>query len=303
MATDENATAQSGGGPERKDDNRWGPIGWLYRRYKDYDKWSGRWDWLNWLVEMWKTHTAVSVAATSTAAVTVAGGVIIADPELRERYLPFLAPEKPAVVETVAATPPPPPAEPVAQTVATESWGSSLIFPIEGRDTAGRRAAFDIAVLPGDLTWARKSSSELEQGGAIIAEADVPGRIFSPELRAGLARSQAYMAVGLASQEGRQEEEAQRADRRSQTAAGWLVAVVEAGRPVWTLNLGQYKGGCKAVEGGMSNTAWQRPVIVVGVRPDAADVKLDEAFADAMSGKSNLPSRECYTNFDLKQFR
>jgi hypothetical protein len=303
MASGENASAQ-GGGPERKGRDRWGPIGWLYRRWQTYDKWSGRWDWLNWLVEMWKTHTAVSVAATSTAAVTVVGGVVIADPELRERYLPFLAPEKPPVVETVAATPPPPPpTEPVVQTVATESWGSSLIFPIEGRDNAGRRAAFDIAVLPSDLTWARKSSSELGQNGTIIAQGDVPARIFSAELRAGLARSQGYMAVGLASQEGRQEEETQRADRRSQTAAGWLVAVVEPGRPVWTLNLGQYKGGCKAAEGGMPNTAWQRPVIVVGVRPDGADVKLDEAFADAMSGKTNLPSRECYTNFDLKQFR
>jgi hypothetical protein len=303
MTSGENVPA--GDAPERKDEDRWGPIGWVYRRYQDYDKWSGRWDWLSWLVEMWKTHTAVSVAATSTAAVTVAGGIIVADPELRERYLPFLAPEKPPAVQTVAAIPPapPPPAEPVAQTVATESWGSSLIFPIEGRDATGRRAAFDIAVLPSDLTWARKSSSELEQNGGIIAKADVPARIFSGELRTGLSRSQAYMAVGLASQEGRQDEEAQRADRRSQTAAGWLASVVEAERPIWTLNLGQYKGGCKAAESGLAGTAWQRPVIVVGIRPDAADVRLDEAFADAMSGKSNLPSRECYTNFDLKRFR
>jgi hypothetical protein len=229
---------------------------------------------------------------------------VIADPELRERYLPFLTPERPPVVETVAATPSPPPApnEPAVQTVATESWGSSLIFPIEGRDTAGRQAAFDIAVLPSDLTWARKSASDLEQSGGVIAQGDVPARVFSPELRAGLERSQAYMAVGLASQEGRQQEETERAARRSETAAGWLASVVAAERPIFTLNLGQFKGGCK-VEGAISGTAWQRPVIVVGIRPADAEVKLDEAFANAMSGKSNLPSRECYTNFDLKRFR
>src|SRR5690606_6673119 len=123
-------------------------FGWMFRGYKQYDKWSGRYDWFNWLISMFKTHTATSVALTSgVAAVTVAAVVVVANPNLRRQYLPVLwSPE----------------------TVQTENWGSSVIYPIEGHDTEGRHAAFDVAVLPSDLTWSRSSDTDLEQAGGLI---------------------------------------------------------------------------------------------------------------------------------------
>jgi hypothetical protein len=210
--------------------------------------------------------------------------------------------------EDVVATPEAPPAaEPVAaapaeETVQTQNWGSSVIFPIEGRDAAQKRAAFDVAVLPTDLTWAHKSSSAVTQGGAAIAAEETANRVFTPELRDGLNRSSEVIAVGLASQEGQVTEEAERARQRSLTAANWLASAVPPEKAIWTLNLGQFKGSCKAAEGA-TGTSWQRPLIIVGIREQEEGVDITEAFADAISGKSNLPSRDCYTNFDLSKFR
>jgi hypothetical protein len=276
---------------KKKDDEDRGIFAWFYRWYDRYDSWSGRYDWFNWLMGYFKAHTVATVATAGAAAVAVGGVVVMTNPELKDRWLPPKQVEQP-----VAAMP----AEPVA--VTTQRWGSSVIFPIEGKDLAQRRAAFDVAVLPKDLTWARKSATQLALADATIAEDEAPARIVTPELREGLSRSAALIAVGLASQEGQVAEETERARQRAATAAGWLGSAFGAETPIWTLNLGQFRGGCQAANE-TADTSWQRPVIVVGIRSQEDAVNLTEAFADAMSGKSNLPSRDCYTNFDLTRFR
>lgn len=278
----ENDPDATGAGPEKKDDRGDGFLRWAYRNYKRFDTWKSRYEWLEWLMNLFKAHTATSVAvASGTAAVAVAAAVVVASPDLRREYLPFLS---------------------SLDTVQTENWGSSVIFPIVGHDEEGRRAAFDVAVLPKDLTWSRRSDSELDQAGSLIPNADVPNRVFTPELRQGLSRSGALIAVGLASQEGELSAETARALRRGRTAAAWLVSISAADKPVWVLNLGQFTGKCEAAAD-TSGTSWQRPLIVVGIREQEAQVDIDEAFADAISNKSNLPSRECYTSFDLTRFR
>ncbi len=211
--------------------------------------------------------------------------------------------QRPLPVEKVVDAPPAAPAAPVAEVaVPTQQWGSSVVFPIEGHDAAQKRAAFDVAVLPTDLTWARKSSTVVTQGDQPIPEQDTADRVFTPELRSGLDRSGQVIAVGLASQEGQVQEEAERARQRALTAAGWLTKAVPPEKGIWTLNLGQFKGACKAAEGA-NGTSWQRPLIIVGIREQDEGVNLTEAFDNAISGKSNLPSRDCYTNFDLVKFR
>ena len=276
----------------KKEEDRGGIFGWLYRWYDRYDTWSGRWDWLMGFI---KANTAATVATTGAAAVAVTGAVVIANPDLRDRWFPPAA----SIEKPVAAIAQEPKAE---VKVETQRWGASVVFPIEGKDLAQKRAAFDVAVLPSNLAWARKSSTELVQGSTAIAEGEAAARIFSAELRDGLSRSTEVIAVGLASQEGQRAEEAERARRRAASAAGWLATAVGGNVPIWTLNLGQFRGTCKATTEA-ADTGWQRPVIIVGVRSQETGVNLTEAFADAISGKSNLPSRDCYTNFDLARFR
>ena len=44
-------------------------------------------------------------------------------------------------------------------------------------------------------------------------------------------------------------------------------------------------------------------MIFAGVREKAEGANLEEALADAISGHDNLPSRECYSRFDLAKVR
>ncbi len=277
----------SGENPREEDEGeRFGPIRWLYRRYKQYDTWSGRWDWLKWLLEMFRTHTITSVAATGTTAAAVTGtAVVLSDPELRERWLPFIF------------------AEQTAETVETLRWGDVVVYPVTGQDDAGRAADFDVAVLPAGVTWVQESTTVLERDGDRIPVTGTTEAIFTPELRDGLNRSDAVMAVGLASQEGRQDIETERARRRGMTAAGWLEEAVAPETPVWMLNLGQYQSDCPTAREDATGTSWQRPVIFVGIRPEDQEVRLSEAFANAISGKTNLPSQQCYTSFDVTRIR
>jgi hypothetical protein len=192
---------------------------------------------------------------------------------------------------------------PEAVAVETQRWGSSIIFPIEGRDSAGKHAAFDVAVLPKELSWVSKSWTQLAMSGETIPDDQLTDRLFTQELRDGLSKSKQVVAVGLASQEGQVEEETERAANRAKTAAGWLANAVGAETSIWMLNLGQFKkSGCPA-QTETTDTSWQRPVILVGVKSQDEGTDLVQAFADAISGKSNLPSRECYTSFDLARFR
>ncbi len=271
---------------KEEDRERFGAIRWLYRRYKQYDKWSGRWDWLKWLLEMFRTHTITSVAVSGTTAAAVTGtAVVLSDPQLREQWLPFIF------------------AEQTGETVQTKRWGNVVVYPVTGADDAGREADFDVAVLPADVTWVQQSTTVLERDGARIPAGAITDEIFTPELRAGLGQSDAVMAIGLASQEGRQDIETERARRRGGTAAGWLEDVAAPDKPVWMLNLGQYRSDCPTAPEDITGTSWQRPVIFVGVRPEDEEVRLHEAFADAISGKTNLPSQQCYTSFEVVRIR
>ena len=208
-----------------------------------------------------------------------------------DRSSPALPPQV-----TAAAAP-----EPVA--VATERWGGSVVFPIEGKDASGKNAAFDVAVLPKELAWVSKSSTHLALAGEQIPDDQLNDRLFTPELREGLGKSRQVMAIGLASQEGQVEEETARAGDRAKNAAAWLTNAVPPETGIWLLNLGQFKKtGCPA-QTETTDTSWQRPVIIVGVKSQDEGTDLAQAFANAISGKSNLPSRECYTAFDLSRFR
>jgi len=192
---------------------------------------------------------------------------------------------------------------PEAAKIETQRWGNAVIFPIVGKDGSGKNAIFDVAVLSKDFAWARKSATQLVQGTEPIPDADLIERVFTPELRDVLAQSSQVMAVGLASQEGQVEEETERANERAKTAAKWLSGAVKAETVIWQLNLGQFKKSGCAAQTETADSSWQRPVILVGVKSSDDGVNLTEAFADAINGKSNLPSRDCYTSFDLTQYR
>lgn len=181
--------------------------------------------------------------------------------------------------------------------VATERWGdSSVVYPIEGVDKAGRRARFDVVLLTKQYTWLWGSDLYLMKDAKSLQQEEIVKTVLGGELKAGLSRSPEVIAVGVASQEGASSTELIRARRRAETSAKWLKQALPANVKVALLNLGQYKADCGTAG---RDSSWQRPFMMIGVREQDRGVVLTEALADALSGKSNMPGPDCYSSFEM----
>lgn len=178
---------------------------------------------------------------------------------------------------------------------------STHVFSIIGFDKAGRRAAFDVLVLAKEYAWVRGSTREIAKAGRTLGETDVVGELFSAPVRAALGNAEELIAVGIASQEGDQATEQQRAADRAARTAEWLSAAVGTRRPISILNLGRYREPCQACE--TADTSWQRPFVVIAVRDREPQVVTGDALADALEGRANLPSPDRYSRFVLTRVR
>ncbi|MCB1520155.1 MAG: hypothetical protein KDJ37_06215 [Hyphomicrobiaceae bacterium] len=178
---------------------------------------------------------------------------------------------------------------------------STFAYVIQGADAGGRRVDFDLIVANKDFSWQRGSTEKLERSGKALSLEVLNSVLFDELVRARLRVAKELIAVGTASQEGDPTEETYRAGQRAEQTAKWVKPVLETGIPIWTLNLGQYRDPCTACE--TSETAWQRPFLLVAVRRAAWGVDLAEALADALGSASNLPSPDRYSTFGLSRYR
>jgi hypothetical protein len=259
---------------------RW--IDRLWRGYRLYDKGSGWWGRINWLLGLFKTNAGIAAGVAAFGTVGTLGALAIRDHVIEPHRV---------AIETAALKP----KEEVRQT------RNSTVFAIEGKDKAGRRGTFDVVVLNKSFLWVRGSADQLEKDGKTIAGTDLAAAVIDDEVRAALADAKAVIAVGTASQEGNAAEEQGRAERRARSAATLVGAAVADTVPLWTLNLGQYRDPCTNCETG--GTSWQRPFIVIAVKSLEPDTNMGEALADAMNGKERLPSPASYSAFALNQLR
>ena len=177
----------------------------------------------------------------------------------------------------------------------------ATLYGIEGRDEAGRRAAFDLVVLDKRFDWVRGSTTELVRDGKVLSAADIRRDVLGPEVTRRLASAIEIIAVGAASQEGDLVAETHRAGLRARQTAEWVAAAAPKTLPIHTLNLGQYREPCSECE--TADTSWQRPFIVVAVRSKDSGTDIAQALAGAMSGKTNLPSVSAYSTFGFTTFR
>lgn len=187
--------------------------------------------------------------------------------------------------------------------VEKQAMQNAFVFRVDGRDSKGRWAQFDFIVLKSEFTWVKGSADHVERRGQPVPEEETASAVINPELVELLKREKALIAVGLASREGERQAEEDRADQRAQTIVKWFGVKADPAMPVWRLNLGQYNDlACKGQQD--ADTAFERPVIFAGVSAmvaEGADVR--EALINAISDKENLPSRTCYSRFDMVKVR
>jgi len=185
--------------------------------------------------------------------------------------------------------------------ILPKRWNErTLAFPIEGTDSAGRRALFDVVVLTKNYGWVLGSTTELERGDQRLTPRDIEEEVLAPQLREGLGSARELIGVGVASQEGELEREIQRGGLRASRIAQWVQGALGEKIPMWTLNLGRYVEPCSECED--ADTSWQRPFIVIAVRETDQGVNIGEALRSAMSDKENLPSPDRYSTFALSKF-
>lgn len=185
--------------------------------------------------------------------------------------------------------------------IIANKWNErTLAFPIDGKDSAGRYALFDVVVLTKNYGWVKGSTTELERGETRLTAEDVENEVLAPQLRQGLGSARELIAVGLASQEGEKDTEIQRGGLRAQRIAEWVRSAVDQSIPMSTLNLGQYAEPCDDCE--TDDTSWQRPFIVIAVRQAEPGTNISEALRSALSDKENLPSPDRYSSFAMARF-
>lgn len=186
--------------------------------------------------------------------------------------------------------------------ILAHRWNDrTLVFPIEGTDRQGRRAVFDMVVLRKNYGWVRGSTTELERDDRVLSPQEIQDEVLAPQLRQGLGSALGLIAVGLASQEGDVAREEQRGGLRAIRTAQWVQSALGERIPMWTLNLGRYVDPCTDCED--SDTSWQRPFIIIGVREADQGAHISEALADAMSGTTNLPAPSRYSAFAFTKFK
>ena len=258
-------------------------IGTAWKTYKWFDRIRNWQDWYTWIASFFQTNAGVATALTATAAVTTTAVLVhnvVIDP-YSEPYVP---------VEVA------PLVEPVRQTSGT------VIFEIEGHDSYGRRATFDVVVAKTQYLWVRGSSDQLEKDGRVISGAEVTRDVLDQEVRDGLSGAREIIAVGTASQEGSAAVEKARAGRRAERTAEFVSAALDDDTiPISTLNLGQYRE--LGTRRGRDTTDWQRPFMVIAVKGVEDGTILAEALADALSGQDRLPKPANYSAFELAQIR
>ena len=244
--------------------------------WKAYD-WLDRVRWL--FQQLFKTKAEMALMAGSAAVVGGVAGVTLLDAVEARR----IAREETQVVESVRST------------------ENSTVFTVEGFDKAGKRGLFDVVVAKKEFLWVKGSAEELEKEGKVFKGNDIATAIFDGEVTAALAGAREIIAVGTASQEGDSGTEKERAARRASATATLSQTAIGPDMPVWSLNLGQYRDPCAACE--TSGTSWQRPFIVVAVKNMDEGTNLGEALANAMTGKTTLPSPASYSAFEMSKVR
>ncbi len=160
-------------------------------------------------------------------------------------------------------------------------------FPYEeGRDSQGRIAKFNIAVLSVEYKWLLGSNFQIKYNDQVISLEVLKLNLEQEGIQKIMKNPSEIISVGTASCEGNVEVEQRRGLERSkqiQILAKKLFNNTPSVKGYRLLNLGRFqRSNCQA---NRETTAYQRSVILIGVKKQSANVILDEALRDRLENK------------------
>ncbi|MBW4565147.1 MAG: protein kinase [Mojavia pulchra JT2-VF2] len=156
----------------------------------------------------------------------------------------------------------------------------------EGRDSLGRSAEFNIAVLSVEYKWLLGSNFQIKYNDKIISLDLLKLNLEQEGIQNIMENPSEIISVGTASCEGNIAIEQRRALERSkqiQILAKKLFINTSSVKVYRLLNLGQFKrSDCQPNQ---DSTAYQRSIIIIGVKKQSDGVIVDEALRDRLQNK------------------
>jgi eukaryotic-like serine/threonine-protein kinase len=170
---------------------------------------------------------------------------------------------------------------------APEKKGKVDYFPYqEGRDSQGRVAEFNIAVLSVEYKWLLGSTFRIKHNDQTISLDGLQSNLEAEGIQRIMDNPSEIISVGTASCEGDLKAEEARALERSKQIQLLVKKIFSRVRSVEgyrLLNLGQFRrSDCQPNQ---DSTAYQRSIIIVGVRKKSQGVVLDEALRNRLEKK------------------
>ncbi|MBD2608435.1 serine/threonine protein kinase [Scytonema hofmannii FACHB-248] len=170
---------------------------------------------------------------------------------------------------------------------APEKKGKVDYFPYEeGKDSQGRVAEFNVAVLSVEYKWQLGSNYQVKYNDELINLDSLKSNLEEEGIQRIMENPSEIISVGTASCEGNVEVEEKRAFERSQKLQLLVKKIFSKTRSVEgyrLLNMGQFqRTDCQANQ---DSTAYQRSIIIIGVKKQSEGVILDEALRDRLDNK------------------
>ncbi len=156
----------------------------------------------------------------------------------------------------------------------------------KGRDSQGRIAEFNIVVLSVEYKWLLGSTFQIKYNDQIISLELLSLNIEQEEIQKVMKNPSEIISVGTASCKGDvgiEQRIALERSRQIQLLAKKLFSNTPSIKGYRLLNLGQFqRSNCQASQ---DLTAYQRSIIIIGVKQRSADVILDEALRNRLEEK------------------
>ena len=160
-------------------------------------------------------------------------------------------------------------------------------FPYEeGKDSQGRVAEFNIAVLSVEYKWQLGSTYQIKYNDQTITLDSLKSNLEQEGIQKIMENPSEIISVGTASCEGNINAEQSRALERSQQIqllGKKIFSSTPSVKGYRLLNLGQFQR--KDCQANQDSTAYQRSIIIIGVKKQAQGVILDEALRDRLEKK------------------
>ncbi|MBD2251120.1 serine/threonine-protein kinase [Nostoc parmelioides] len=165
--------------------------------------------------------------------------------------------------------------------------GKIAYFPYEtGKDSQGRVAKFNIAVLSIEYKWLSGSNFQIRNNDRVISLDVLKLRLEQEGIQEIMDNPEEIISVGTASCEGSLSVAQRKAFERSQQIQNLVKKLFQNSPSVKKyrlLNLGKFQGSdCQS---NRDLTAYQRSVIIIGLKRQSKAVVIDEALRDRLESK------------------